>query len=672
MKIQRLISLLIALLLISVPLFSISSSAKDEVISVGKSYTVEYETEIKNAYPKKEYQQENNLTDGKIDQTAKYSNAAWTEFYRGTAVKVTIDLEEVMSVSRVVLTELQYKSAGIYCSRYAEVHVSEDGENFGFAGRLDDPEKILLNDVRRVGFDVTFDKSYKARYVKVIFSSDVFTYVDEISVYGNGDASGAATAEPIEEKADLGFAKPIDGISNISLMYTASQYSSEQLKYYFAYHDSTGAPKDLMFDSMLFLALTKTAEKDGFMRQADMKAFVSEALTPNRNIGALNHTVGDLKDDLGFESDYKYPIFVSMPYIGVYNSTFGEINGKSVSSSNLEERKAIAEWYIDYLSAEFEKCGYENLELKGIYWFEESIRYTLSTHEEELMKHFNEYAHSKGFKTIWIPYFSSSGIDKVPELGFDAVTMQSGYAFNGGEEVGTALPESVKDCADAAKQYGMGMEFEVDMNVDKYFERFSQYVHVAYAEGLMDNGIMMMYQVGDNIYRSAIGNARELYELTYKYNSKTYTEHAPVIKDGATLTLKVGGYANTKLDITDEDTAKMKLKIANIEKPEGVFFAAEGNGFIEAQAADSVPGTYVACLSVTDGYNESNTVEITIIVEPADDASASESSTDANSSPDSSEDNGITVYIVIGIAALVVIIVVAVIIIILRSKKINK
>lgn len=668
MNLKRFISLFVALSLICLPIFSLSAAAEDEIVSVGKSYTVEYETEIKNAYPKKEYISETKLTDGKTDFSARYSNEEWTEFYRGTAVKVTIDLGSVMSVSRVVLGELQHKLYGIYCSRYVEVQVSEDGGKFGFAGRLDDPEKILSDEVGRVEFDVALDQSYKARYVRVIFSSDVFTLADEISVYGNSDASGAASADPIAETADIGFAKPIDGISNISLMYTGSEYSEEQLKYYFAYHDSTGKPIAKMFDSMLFLGATKTDAKDGYARKSDMMSFVSTALSSDRNIGALNSVVGDLKETIGYSADYKYPIFVSIPFIGVFESSFGEINGKSVSASTLAERKAIAEWYIDYLTEEFGKCGYENLELKGIYWFEESIRYNLSSHEEELIKYFNEYAHSKGYKTIWIPYFTAAGIDKVPELGFDAVTMQSGYAFRGSEEVGEAKAESVNDCAAAAKRYGMGMEFEVDMNVEKYFDRFAQYVHVAYTEGLMNDGIMMMYQVGDNIYRSAIGNdiGRELYELTYKYNSKTYAESAPVIASGATLTVKVGGYANTKLEITDEDTPKMRLKIANLEKPEGIFFAAEGSGFIEVQAADSQPGTYTARLSVTDGYNESNTVEITIIVEPGEETHAESESSDA----DAGSNGGTVLYIVIAIIAVVAILAAAVII--MRSKKINK
>ncbi len=666
---KKLLSICLAALMLSLPLLSVNAFAEDSVISVGKSYTVEYENEIKNAYPLKEYKPETKLTDGVTDSTAKYSNPAWVEFYRGTAVNVTIDLGETMSVSRVNLGQLQYSQPGIYCSRWVEVQVSEDGESFGLAGRVDDPNKTTSAAVSRVAFDISFEKSYKARYVKVSFSSDVFTYVDEISVYGNGDASSAEAAPAVSPKEEPGFAKPIDGISNLSLMYTTGNYNAEQLKYYFAYHDKDGKPTDLMFDSLLFLSLPTASAKDGYMRQNEIVDYLANALASDKNIGALNQAVGELKDDIGY--DKKYPIFISMPYIGVYNGSFGEINGEAVGSATLEQRKAIAEWFVDYVIAEFEKCCYENLELKGIYWFEESIHYSTNTNEEELIKHFNEYTQAKNLKTVWIPYYVAAGIDKVPELGFDAVVMQPGYAFNGGSETGEPKPEVVEDCAKIAKKYGMGMEFEVDMNVEKYLERFKQYVHVAYKEGLMTDGIMMMYQVSDHLYQSAVSaGKRELYDLTYKYNSGTYSETTPVIEGEVTLTLNPENhfYSKGKFTVTDPDTPSSKLK-AVFEKIPGVYLDVYGTGGVEAQCTEETPaGTYKTEISLVDDYgNESNKIQVTVIVEGTSGSAESVAESEGSEPGTEKTDNKTLWIIICGAAAVVVLAAVAVII--LKSKK---
>lgn len=666
---KRILTALLAVLML-VPLFCFNAFAADEVISVGKKYTLEYSTPIANAYPKKAYKQEKALTDGKIAQQATYSDKAFVELYRGTSVSVTIDLESVMAVSSVTIGELQSKTAGIVCSRYLEVYVSEDGNEYGFAGKVEAPSYPTEVNQRRVELKATLDKAYKARYVRAVFSSDIFTYVDEVSVYGSKDISGAASAPKYENKDKNAFSGDIDGIKSVCLMYVASNYTKDMMKPYFAYMQG-GKPVDTMFDSLLFLGMTETTSSDGFMRQQDMINFVDKVMAPNNNMGALNTVVGEYKDDLGLAADYKYPVFFSVPNIGLYYNSFGEIDGNAITSNNLTNRSKIVKWYIDYVEKTFSEKGFENLELKGFYWFAEAINYQHSTHEEDLIKYFNEYSHEKGYKTMWIPYYSAAGIDVAKDLGFDSVTMQSGYAFDGGTEVGQAKAGVCNDAAATAKKLGLnGIEFELDIYKSEYAKRFQKYVSAAYGAGVMENGMITMYQVGDNLYTSSLGTgtSRSVYDLTYQFISGQYKESAPVIKEGATVTLKVDDIANGKLVITDEDSKKTDLKIANIVKPEGVYFFAEGNGYFEVQTYGCQPGTYKASLSVTDGNNESNTVEITIIVEPAENAEASDTSDAGNG-----ENGGNTLMIVlIIIGGVVILAAIAFAVLKLRSSKKDK
>lgn len=671
--VKRFLSVLFAVLLL-VPFSAFAVDAADEVISVGKSYTVEYYTAVENAFPKKAYKKEKKLTDGIVAKNDSMSDSAWTEFYRGTAVQVTVDLGEVMAVTGATLGELQYNSAGIWCSRYLEIYVSENGTDFGLVGRTENNNFITQTQKKRIEFKVTLDKAYKARYVRAVFSSDVFTYVDELSIFGGKDASNAASAEKtvIPEKEIGG---DIDGINSICLMYTATNYTPETIKPYFAYVDKTGKVVDTMFDAMLFLGMPVTSSADGFMRQNDMKSFVSVAMGANNNMGALNTVVGQLKSELGLADDFKYPIFFSVPNIGIYSDSFGEIDGQKVSSNNLDNRTKIVKWYIDYVEEQFKASNFDNLTLKGFYWFAESIDYAHSNYEPALVKNFNDYSHEKGYKTMWIPFYSSAGIDVAKDLGFDSVTMQSGYAFNGGEETGSAAPQVCKDAAIAAKRFGLnGLEFEVDCYVNDYAKRFEKYVNAAYGAGLMEKGMITMYQVGDHLYQSSKGTFnRSVYDLTYEFISGKYTECAPVIEGDITITVKQGDFERGKFVVKDEDTSAANLEVVNLQKIEGLYIEAYGNGRINVEAAKATPGTYETTLAVTDGTNVSNTIKVTIVVLNADGEAVDESDVQNESSGangDSTEgSDGMLLVILISVGAVVIIAAVIIAVVKVRSAK---
>lgn len=672
--IKKALSAVIAVLLL-VPFFSFAVNAADGVISVGKSYTVEYYTPVADAFPKKAYKEEKKLTDGKVAKTNTMSDSAWTEFYRGTAVQVTVDLGEVMAVSGATLGEFQYRQAGIWCSRYLEIYVSENGTDFGLVGRTENKNLITQTQQKRVEFKLTLDKTYKARYVRAVFSSDVFTYVDELSIYGSSDVSGAVSVEKtvIPEKEIAG---DIDGIKSICLMYTATNYTPDVIKPYFAYIDKTGKAVDTMFDSMLFLGMPVTSSSDGFMRQNDMKSFVSVALGANTNISALDTVVGEMKGELGLGDDFKYPIFFSVPNIGIYSNSFGEIDGKSVSSNSLSERSDIVKWYIDYVEEQFNAREFENVTLKGFYWFSESIDYALSTYESDLVAYFNDYSHGKGYKTMWIPFYSAAGIDEAKDLGFDSVTMQSGHAFEGGAEVGAPTAQACKDAATTVKRFGLnGLEFEVDCNVKEYSKRFEKYVSAAYGAGLMEKGMITMYQVGDHLYRSSKGTYnRGVYDLTYEFISGQYTECAPVIEGDITITVTAGDYVRGKFVVKDEDTNAANLEVINLQKIEGLYIEAYGNGRINIEAAKATPGTYETTLAVTDGSNVSNTIKVTVIVvapegEETTDSSEQTENSDPVGTDETEESDGMLFVILLTVGIVAAAAVIAFVIVKVRSSK---
>ncbi len=645
-----------------------SAAAEGKIVSEGKSYTVEYSTPVENAYPNLAYTPEEKLTDGK-KSSADYNDKNWLTLYRGTSVSVTIDLGAEQAVSRVTFGELQLKAYGVYCSRWAKVYASADGEAFGLVGSAEHPDWVMSDAKSRVEYDIAFD-AVRARYIRAVFSSDVFTMVDEISVYASesSDISPIPAPEKEEEKGFVD-SESLDGIGSICLMYVSHGYTRETIKPYIAYVDKKGEVKDGFFDSLLFLSMPSTDSEDGHMRQADFEKYIDNVLgNAFSNLGALDYTFGEIKESIGYGKEDKYPVFVAMPDIGVFTDAFGVINGKTVTCADYESRAAVTEWFVDHFTERFNAEGFENVELKGFYRFAESIEYSRSPDEVALAKHFTDYCREKGFKSIWIPYYSAAGIDEA--LGFDAVTMQSGYAFNPGAETGEAKAGVTDNCAAICKKYGMGMEFELDLNVKGYSEKYRQYIHSAYRSGLMENGVMMMYQVGDHLFRcseSSTRAEREIYDLTYQYCSATYVEYAPVI-EGAELTVAAESFGKGRFNVTDEDTPVGQLRVAEIEKPEGIYISVSGDGIFTVETYGSKPGTYITRFSVTDGYNISNTAEITIIVQGGeDDESKDASSSDAASGAEE-KSGGFPVWLIIAGAA-IILVAAAVFIIFRRSAK---
>lgn len=601
-------------LLLSLPLTYFSAAAAgEEVLSVGKPYTVEYDSQIDGAYPAKAYQPESSLTDGVFAEKPAASDPAFLHLYRGTAVIVTIDLEAVCAVSSVEVSSLQ-GGGGLCCPRYVRVAVSEDGKSFGTVGTLEDPDSITNNQARNIRHKVELEKTYRARYVRVTFSSDVHTYIDEITVSGSADASGAASAEADPPVEDRGFGPQIDGIGNIVLMYTVGNYSEEQLLPYLLYVDADGNLSDTMFDAMLFLP-SGTSGYD-YTTAEGWDKYLTDMLGVSfkNNLTALNSIVGKHKEELGGK---KYPVFLSVPYLAPGNKP---ING--ISPNSLENRSLIIQAFIDKMIDSFNASGFDNLELKGLYWHEELIQYTNSNYEEELVKKFNEYVHGKGLKTIWIPYFGSPGAERAVDLGFDCATLQSGYAFgrdaNVIAEIGEATPKAVEDSAAEAKKYGLGMEFELDLGQSNFLDRYYKYVHTGYKTGCMNGHMMMLYQSVSGIYGCAYAskgsNQRQVYEMTYQYIKGKFTSFKPEIAPNQYIVAAVGSRSTGKLEVTDSDTVRGTLKLAEANVPEGLPFEVKGTGNYLLNAVSVQAGSYEVTFSVTDGYNVSDPMTVKILL----------------------------------------------------------
>lgn len=342
-------------------------------------------------------------------------------------------------------------------------------------------------------------------------------------------------------EADAAYAMPsqLDGTENIHLAYTfnckASNYGAQTVSAllpYVAYLSTEGKILDTFMDSYLFLPYVTNAPSGGTLYRSgnpanadDWQGYVNEQFRSGVNLDALNTATKLVGDELGRE--LTSGVFLSSLYPVEGQSNFGTLGGKKLNFSSMSDRKAAVKWIVDEQLARYKAAGYDHLQLRGFYWFEENLSLgTNPAQERELVKYFNDYVHSLGYKTIWIPYYHATGWSEWRSCGFDVACMQPNTMW----QSATNYNESqVTACANDANRYGMCMEMELDDYVFSY--KYDRYV--AYLRGGVKTGVykaIKMYYDGGvtgTIYRACYSQEprnRILYDLTYQYAKCTLTE----------------------------------------------------------------------------------------------------------------------------------------------------
>lgn len=627
---RRLLALLVCL-----PLFTAAlpaAAAEETNVAQGKSYTVFTEAAIENAFPNQVLADAGQLTDGESASDV-IGDPNWVQLYRGVFTGVTIDLGEEMAVSGYEMGQLSWLGAGVYLSRYIEFSVSMDGESFYLVHRWEDQKMISSTPNGRVVHSYEGDR-YKARYVRLIFSSDVNCFIDEIKVFG-GAADGSEKTADVEQKIEYRNAyapnniEALGGVSNSILIYNNTYYNGvesdigkntyDELLPYIAYVDKNKNLLDTMFDSALFLPLNPgTDGEHSLMKQSGWEHYLENTIgaAEDINMTALDRLVGDIKAELDLGDDFQFPVLMTVPYTSPSTAVFGTLDGSaSVSLDTLEGCEAVVEWFVDESIAAFEDADFQNLKLVGFYWYAELVNYAASDFGEALVQSFNAYVHSKDLGTMWIPYYCAPGMERAVELGFDVACVQNGYAFpKEDSENGLVQPGVIADSLDIAYRYGLGAEIELQL-VEDYFDRYSEYISGNYQAGVMTDSFTAFYQGGGPgaLYTCAFGNnkQRAVYDMTYMYIKDTYEEFAPVIEqDGPVYFLKDSTKNSGTLVVTDGDTPRTELTIAYLEEPSHGKLTIDADGYFLYVPDTGYTGDDSFVIEISDGKHSTGRVTI--------------------------------------------------------------
>ena len=639
MKMKKIICAILPVIIALSIIPGIFAAAADENLALGKDYNITYEAKIDNAFPAKVISDETKkLTDGKkAAASANYNDSTYLRFFRGVYATVEFDMGKEVYVKGFSMGFNAYTDHGVVAPREIYFKISKDGENWFTLYKDIDHNRNAVARRQRDEFSFSSNDYYEARYIRIVFSSDVHSAADEIEIYG--------TEEKVASKS-YDYDKPteypnafapnnnpeVDNIKNLVLMYSGEHYSGanpstghnsyDALLPYAAYVDRDKNILDTMFDSFLFLPLNPgDSPAYSLSKQSGWEAFLNNVIGKEKdiNLTALNKVVGDTKAALNLDSSYKANIFIAVPYATFYSDgVFGKLDGNTdVRTDSLDSMLKIVKWYVDKAIGLFNEQGFEHLNLSGFYWHSELVYF--GTYNPDLIKGYNEYVHSKGYGSIWIPYYCAPGAHMWKELGFDVACLQAGYAFirNNDQvaEVGNQKEGNVYDAMTFAKKYGLGVEIEISGGA---LERYNDYIVNGAKLGCMQNGVTMFYQDGGPgvFYNTCYSSTnRHIYDLTYKYIKTKYEIHPPVMNyEGTILIEKNTNKGNGTLPVSDEDTAKNRLKITNLTQASHGKVTIDGDGFFTYAPEKDYVGEDSFSFALTDGINVSEVYTVNILV----------------------------------------------------------
>ncbi len=175
-------------------------------------------------------------------------------------------------------------------------------------------------------------------------------------------------------------------------------------------------------------------------------------LGADRSCEALDGLIGDLTPELG-EPTHRHKVVFSLPVPISGFEGWGELDGRRLDFNNLDDRVKAVEWYVDMLLDKWNKAGFKNLDLEGVYWVKESFDQPAI----EIASAAHDMLNSRGLKVYWIPYSAAKARADWAKNGIDVAYLQPNYSV-----WKHATIDQLNNCIDFAKSHGMGLEMELD------------------------------------------------------------------------------------------------------------------------------------------------------------------------------------------------------------------
>ena len=288
-----------------------------------------------------------------------------------------------------------------------------------------------------------------------------------------------------------------DTVSDLALIYQGGtqrpDWTEDELRPYVV-HTFADGHTDWFFPSFLFFEFTDNWQiafgyKYGTRnaKKSDWEWLLNRIFEKGKSLDALNSCIENYKKIIG-EPQFKHKIVLGIVSPITNQTDWGSLDGKALNFAYRSAQIKAAKWYTDQLTKMFAEGAYNNLELVGFYWLEESTGSC-----GDLPKYLSEYIHQLGKRFYWIPYWYAPGFDQWKELGFDAAFLQPNYFFDK-----SVIEARLHDACKLAKTKGMGLEMEFDSRVlyeneDSYYSRLEVYINAFENYGVFEQSAIAYY-----------------------------------------------------------------------------------------------------------------------------------------------------------------------------------
>lgn len=298
----------------------------------------------------------------------------------------------------------------------------------------------------------------------------------------------------------------INQIRDLALIYQGGSHrpdwTAEEFVPYVS-HTFADGHKDWLFDGFLFLEFQSDGRQyiPGLRmpnaRKEDWLHYLDRVFEPGKSLDALDKCIGKMKSELGDPGFRHKVVLTVLPPIH-HQKDWGELNGRALDFDKVEDCKEAVKWYLDMLVDRFNKAGYKNIDLSGIYWVDEDM-----LHFDGFPKHVAPYVHEKGLQFVWIPYFKARGYDRWQELGFDIAYHQPNHFFSNN------IPDArLDEACSLARHNGMAMEFEFDGRAledspEQFAGRMNAYIDAYWRNNVFTDCALAYYEGGNGFARFA-------------------------------------------------------------------------------------------------------------------------------------------------------------------------
>ncbi|SDJ24250.1 DUF4855 domain-containing protein [Salimicrobium halophilum] len=287
-------------------------------------------------------------------------------------------------------------------------------------------------------------------------------------------------------------------------------YTPEQLKPYINYQEEDGSYAGDFFDTFIVLDRYNDAQK-GYLEEdsndlnyRDWQVFLNQAFSTSM-LGSLNRAAGALGESR--------EVYLMIPYPKDEGVIIGENNERITNTRTA--RASWVDWYVKKAESMWEKTGYDNLELKGFYWANETV---ISAEDELLVMDVSAELEARGHSFIYSPHAKTTNLKEWELYGFDGAYLQP----NAFREHGKASAMKLHEIMQMVQMYGTNINIEIPSHKPAEYEEgvdnFNRYLDFLENYEVNDQSTLV-YQDFQQIYRLAKDSYpgyRELYQKLYE------------------------------------------------------------------------------------------------------------------------------------------------------------